>query len=90
MGYMHTMILTTNNELFGCGNNSFYQIGYELNDDEDEQDRGYLTWRKISSKHKYYGISCGMYHNIAIRDDGKLCCWGSIIDYGQCGIVNSK
>jgi len=79
-GGYHNLALTTDNFLWGWGNNSFGQLGTG-----NFTELRYPTilfydnfWKKIS---------CGLLHSAAIKSNGTLWCWGRN-ESGQLGLGN--
>ena len=78
-GFVHTLILTTNQEVYSCGFNYFGQLGREVADDYSP------TFQKIPSLSEIIRIECGDYHSICIDIQGMLYIFGNN-DYGQLGL----
>merc|ERR1712100_914227 len=65
----HTLILTSNLEVYGCGNQRFGQLGFTT-------DRLVLSPQKIEGLSNIIRIECGAYNSACIDNDGNLFTFG--------------
>ena len=83
-GETHSMMLCQNGLLFACGKNNEGVLGVG-----DTVDRNTPTLVEELSDRNVSSIAAGVYHNLAITDEGRLYSWG-IGWYGQLGQGNSR
>jgi alpha-tubulin suppressor-like RCC1 family protein len=71
-GHRHSLALTSNGKVYAWGSNQFGQIGNEC-DNECQ-----LTPIKIEELDEEFivGISCGLYHSLALTENGRVYSWG--------------
>jgi alpha-tubulin suppressor-like RCC1 family protein len=71
-GHRHSLALTSNGKVYAWGSNQFGQIGNEC-DNECQ-----LTPIKIEELDEEFivGISCGLYHSLALTENGRVYGWG--------------
>jgi secretion-regulating guanine nucleotide exchange factor len=86
-GQYHTVLLTSDGELFTFGLNKYGQLGYDFPTKIQFSDIPKKI--KCESSGKVKSIHCGWNNTIAICEDSKLFIWGRN-DYGQCGKNNPK
>jgi alpha-tubulin suppressor-like RCC1 family protein len=77
-GRDHTCAITTTEQLFCWGDDSFGQLG----DDASETDRS--TPVEVEGAPKWKQVSLGSSHTCAVKTNGRLYCWGRDTD-GQLG-----
>lgn len=77
-GWHHTMFITTNNELWGCGSNTFGQLGNGLSGNNALE----TTPVKVSDSVAF--VSAGREHTMIIKTNGTLYACGNN-EYGQFG-----
>jgi alpha-tubulin suppressor-like RCC1 family protein len=68
-GALHTLVLTSNGDIYSWGLNDFGQTG---NGSDSEYQ---LIPIKINSE-KFKAISCGSWHSMALTEDGRVFCCG--------------
>ena len=81
-GSYHTMVLTSDGEVFSWGHNTFAQLG----------DRTYNSRESptpILIKDKVVAIACGLNHSVALTDTGSVYIWG-VNEFGQLGRPREK
>ncbi|SCO72860.1 UVB-resistance protein UVR8 homologue [Plasmodium vivax] len=84
-GDQHSLVLTKNGKVYGCGRGEFGRLGKGNHGDQlffEEID--FFISNNITVK----GISCGHSFSAALSTDGEVYVWGRN-DYGQLGIENS-
>jgi len=79
-GFRHTIVLTSNNEVFAWGDNEWGQIGNNISSEV-------LIPYKINEfiGEKVEAISCGSNHSLALTENGCVYSWG-YNRYGQLGL----
>jgi alpha-tubulin suppressor-like RCC1 family protein len=83
-GETHSMMLCQNGLLFSCGKNDDGVLGVG-----DTVDRSTPNLIMGLSDKNVYSIAAGVYHNLAITDEGRLFSWGKGW-YGQLGHGHSR
>ena len=78
-GNEHTLILSTENDVYAFGNNEDGSLGIE----NDKIQKSQFT--KINFNTKIKSICAGTVHNLALTNDGKIFSWGSSLG-GQLGL----
>ena len=82
-GFNHTFVLKNDGSLWGCGYNSYGQLG--LNNTTDKTSFTQVT-PNINNDVKQ--IACGTYHTVILKTDGSL--WGCGYNYyNQLGLSDS-
>ena len=83
-GDSHTLVLTSSQEVYSCGNNNQFQIG---------RTTGGYTYspilRKVDALSEILRIECGEYHSMCIDANYDLYVFGSNT-YGQLGLGDSS
>ncbi|XP_019850124.1 PREDICTED: secretion-regulating guanine nucleotide exchange factor-like [Amphimedon queenslandica] len=79
-GGAHTLLLTSNGDLYSCGWNKEEQLGHQLL----QKDKSLNIPKHIPDLPKILKVACGWSHNLAIDEHGRLISWGSN-KYGQLG-----
>jgi len=93
-GYSHTVVFTTEGDLFCYGSNEYGQVGVDLEGDVLEPYK-LMIGRKIKTgdhpgspniqnSGKSMKLAVGPYHNFFIEEDGTMYSWG-LGSYGQLG-----
>jgi len=78
-GSFHTIIMTEDSKLMGCGINSRYQLGLENNDDQNSLQ----TISNFDNNIHYF--ACGPTFTMIIKKDGSISILGSIEKFGKKG-----
>ncbi len=81
-GYIHSMLLTEDGDVFVTGSNKYGELGIEMDDDEKEE--LIIEWRKINMPEKVLQITCGHSHSIVLLGSGKILVTG-YNGHGQLG-----
>ena len=82
-GYCHNIILKNDGTLWGCGHNTYGQLG--LGDTTDRNTFTEITTDTDDIKQIY----CGHYHTLILKNDGTL--WGCGYNgYGQLGLGDTN
>jgi len=82
VGAYHTMATTFTNELYGWGQNVYYQLG--TGETANKQEPTLIEGVDEKVAH----LACGMYHTMAVTVSGKLYTWGggyNTVGYPVCG-----
>ena len=80
-GTHHTMVVTKDGNLYGTGLNKYGQLGNGKSG-EEERERSFVKIDVMGKK--VSKVACGMYHTMAITEDGML--YGTGLDFnGQLG-----
>ena len=82
-GRYHTLVLTSNQNVFSCGNNEYGQVGR----DSDKQNSTIL--QKIEELSEIIRIECGEYHSMCIDIYNNFYIFGSN-EYNQLGFNNKQ
>jgi alpha-tubulin suppressor-like RCC1 family protein len=77
-GIFHSLAIKTNGTLWAWGDNDYWQLGIPDND------IFYSTPTLVNAENNWKSIHAGGYHNLALKTDGTLWCWGDN-EYGQLG-----
>ena len=74
-GYEHTMVLTLNDNLFGCGQNSVEQLSFDTkNHDRCEIKKFEIINNNSNILKNILSISCGRFHSLILTKDGLFNC----------------
>ena len=86
-GYDHTLFLSENGDVYGCGSNEYGQLtnGYKTNDSIDTE----YTIQKIINTHNVKHIGCCLYSSYALKTNNRLRVFGYNGD-GELGIKNKN
>ena len=76
-GFTHTLIITTDSNLWSCGNNGYGQLC--LGNEKSQSKPQKTSFSNISK------ISCGFHHSLFQNDNGEIFACG-YNQYGQCGL----
>ena len=79
-GKSHSLLLFENGELWGCGSNTFGQVGLG----EGANSKDFPAFTKIPDANSVRDIACGYEHSLYCTADGKLYAFGHP-QYGQLG-----
>jgi len=82
-GYLHSLALTIDGEVYAWGYNKDGQIGNGKNSEYESQLMPYHV--KGFDGQKVKAISCGSWHSMALTDRGNVFSWG-YNNFGQLGI----
>ena len=97
----YTMILTSNGELFACGDNRYGQLGVcwpkKINIKQRQFkfqkinwcDSGTNWWHNGWKNEFVLSVTCGGYHTIVMTSSGKYYCWGNN-ERGQLGLADTN
>lgn len=86
-GNMHTLGIKTDGTLWAWGRNDFGQLGIGVKDASGSPDH---EPEQIGSDSDWKMVSTGVYHSLAIKNDGSLWAWG-MDTYGELGVgVNTE
>ncbi|XP_049804341.1 probable E3 ubiquitin-protein ligase HERC4 isoform X1 [Schistocerca nitens] len=77
-GYNHTLLLTSDGQLYSCGNNDHGQLGHNKPCKRLEQVDGLEAYIITQA-------SCGISHSLAVNEWGQVFAWGSD-SHGQLGV----
>jgi alpha-tubulin suppressor-like RCC1 family protein len=80
-GYEYTIVLSTNNQLYGYGDNQYGQIGDGTTTNSQSVK---LTKMELFNGAKIVQIEAGSFHTVALTSDGRVFCWG-YNSHGQIG-----
>ena len=83
-GSYHTIGITINEELIGCGYNNKYQLGNKAHGGD------FVTeFKPITYLNGWADVACGLEHSVFLRKDGTI--WGCGSNYyGQLGFPSNK
>ncbi|KAL9652247.1 hypothetical protein ABK040_011907 [Willaertia magna] len=81
-GTNHSIFVTENNEIFGCGDNSYFQLGSKKKDVFKKPEKLKLDFVKGKG---IKGVSCGYQHTIYLTEEGNIFCFGNNT-FGQLNI----
>jgi len=85
LGEYHTVALDLKGNVYSCGNNMNYQLGY------DTQDEFYPEMKKIDAINaEITQIAVGENHNLALSTKGKVYGWGNNYNFQISQIALSK
>eukprot|EP00825_Cyclidium_porcatum_P046805 TRINITY_DN745_c0_g1_i2.p1 TRINITY_DN745_c0_g1~~TRINITY_DN745_c0_g1_i2.p1 ORF type:complete len:1060 (+),score=235.51 TRINITY_DN745_c0_g1_i2:76-3255(+) len=95
-GEFHTMVLTSDKDIYAWGRGFEGQLGLKLQQTASAPQFLGFFYKKFECDSKNYSIkkevkivikqiACGAYHSMAITDEGQLYVWGEN-KLGQCGI----
>ena len=82
-GYMHTVAVTTNGELWAWGRNSEGQLG----DGRRGMNRYFPV--RIGTATNWLSVSAGLVNTVAITTDNEIWVWGANY-YGQLGVASEQ
>ena len=80
-GSSHTLVLTSNQEVYSCGSNSYGQLGRVIPSTSKLE--------KIESLCEIMRIDCGFFHSMCINNNRDFFVFGDNF-YGQLGLQDSK
>lgn len=80
-GDNHTLVLTSNQDVYSCGGNDFGQLGRYMS----TFGKFSASLEKINTLSEITRIECGIYHSLCIDKSKNLYVFGSNI-YGQLGV----
>ncbi|EDV29146.1 uncharacterized protein TRIADDRAFT_20215, partial [Trichoplax adhaerens] len=83
-----TLFLSDNGALYSCGSNYYGCLGLEENEENEEDDDGYVlspTAIELFSNIKISQITCGESHVLALTDDKEVYSWGCG-EFGRLGL----
>jgi len=81
-GYYHSVAIDLNGQVWTFGYNEYGQLGYGHNQNNYDKPKQIPFFK--DNNIKIVEIVCGLYHNAAISDKGKLYTWGYNSN-GECG-----
>ncbi len=79
-GAYHSLVLTSNGDIYAWGDNKSGQIGNR----SDSQSQLIPFKINYSMNEKFKAISCGAYHSLALTERGRVFSWGDNV-FGQLG-----
>ena len=85
-GSMHTLVLTSNLEVLGCGDNKYGQIGAKV---YTYLDAVHSTFQKIQELPEIIKIGCGNHYSLCIDVNNDLYVFGDN-EYGQLGLGDTN
>ncbi len=69
-GVLHTLFLSQDGEVFGCGSGTQGQLGQELKENVN------VIPKKLKLQgHKVIDVACGSFHSVIMTGKGLDCCW---------------
>jgi len=83
-GYSHSLAIKADGSLWAWGYNLFGQLGIGTSGPNADKN----TPVRVGTENNWVAVSCGNYHNLALKADGSLWAWG-MNWYGQLGLGTS-
>ncbi|KAL9655683.1 hypothetical protein ABK040_002341 [Willaertia magna] len=89
-GFGHAIIVTTDNKIYGCGDNRFGQCGVNVTTNNNRANNNIKEFTEITNLNvdkevsKITAVECGYYHTVIVYDDEKVYAFGMNRD-GQFG-----
>ena len=83
LGYVHSIILTSEGRVFTFGSNSYGQLGNDLSSNQDEPFNITGSFA-LESNETIVKISAGDYHSLALTSNNRIYVWG-YNNFGQVG-----
>jgi alpha-tubulin suppressor-like RCC1 family protein len=93
-GFNHFIALSSSGQIYACGDNSFYQLGYPTPAQDPSSNEPQMVHNFLAGKpggiylNKIINISSGPSYNLALMSDGTVVSWGET-DFGCLGLGNT-